>query len=1113
MRLANWSSLLVSLALLCPMAACTDGQSVVGGRLDATLADTPAPDVAPDLPAPDVAPDATDARVGCGANADCVGNAGGAVCDVPSGRCVECVTSDACPAGRYCGAANRCLAGCRDDASCTMTVDGGAAMRRCDPMTRACVDCLTDDQCAPGTRCVSNACVPGCSPTRACPAGQACCAGACADVQTSPANCGACDMACRTANGTPACRAGACAVGACTAPFADCDMNAANGCEADTLSSLEHCGGCGRQCPSRGNAMSRCLAGRCEVTCDPGFSDCDMDPSNGCEADTRASVLHCGGCGMACAPPNAVATCAAGACGIARCNDGFGDCDGMVANGCEVDLRVTVDRCGMCGNACPARANATPTCAAGRCGFTCAGGFLDCDGNEANGCEVDPRTSAAHCGGCGRTCAPAQATGVCTAGACGVGMCEAGFADCNTNPADGCEVSTATDARNCGACGTVCNLPGGTSVCVAGACRLNTCLPGRGDCDMNAGNGCETDIVTTVAHCGACGRACDLPNATPGCAASACTVASCNAGFADCDANPANGCEVDTRVSAAHCGRCGNACFACAAGACVAGSTAARDGSVTAGVDLRYQYSPVAAGMGVIQANWDATTGATQYQVRVGTTPGGAETAADRMVTGTSVMITGLTLRGAWEGVTYYVRVVPFNGATAGMAATSNGVQIAEAASWDGVSTVGITRGVSVNWPVAGVNAWYGTHYFETVTVAAGVTVRAQGFGRVGMVGEGVASTDARVTTPQDGWLAVYANTITVNGTVTASGRGYGGGGGGGGGAGSLGLRGRGGVNGAGGNGGNGEGSITGGGGGGSPGGVGGTSGMGPGGNGTMLGGGSGGTGCIGSRGRDGGDGPVAEVGGTGAVASSGSPGLGGAGEFERGGATGVAGCDNWSGGGGGGYGGGGSGGGQWDGPGAEAGGGGGGGCGGGGGGEGADGRPGAGPFAGNGGGAAVAGQPGGYGAAGGNGDTSTDRSLRLGSGGGGGGAGNSQEAGGAGGGAGGGHVTLYAADRLVLGATGRVVANGAGGGGGSRDDGGGSTSASGGTGAGGGVLLEGRAVEVQGTLGTRVSARGGNAATTNGGTIKIFYGTWTGDRPAAGAAGRVFDATAGSFR
>ena len=62
-------------------------------------------------------------------------------------------------------------------------------------------------------------------------------------------------------------------------------------------------------------------------------------------------------------------------------------------------------------------------------------------------------------------------------------------------------------------------------------------------------------------------------------------------------------------------------------------------------------------------------------------------------------------------------------------------------------------------------------------------------------------------------------------------------------------------------------------------------------------------------------------------------------------------------------------------------------------------------------------------------------------------------------------------------------------------------------------MLLEGRAVEVLGTITTRVSARGGNGATSNGGTIKLFYGMWTGERPATGSAGRVFDAGAGSFR
>jgi alpha-tubulin suppressor-like RCC1 family protein len=65
--------------------------------------------------------------------------------------------------------------------------------------------------------------------------------------------------ACMLANATSACRSGACAVNMCTAPFADCDMMAANGCETNTATSAMHCGACGRAC-----AMGQlCVSGRC----------------------------------------------------------------------------------------------------------------------------------------------------------------------------------------------------------------------------------------------------------------------------------------------------------------------------------------------------------------------------------------------------------------------------------------------------------------------------------------------------------------------------------------------------------------------------------------------------------------------------------------------------------------------------------------------------------------------------------------------------------------------------------------------------------------------------------------------------------------------------------
>ena len=63
--------------------------------------------------------------------------------------------------------------------------------------------------------------------------------------------------------------------------------------------------------------------------------------------------------------------------------------------------------------------------------------------NDETCCEaacVDVRESTAHCGGCGRTCAPpANGTAFCTEGTCDF-RCIDPFRDCNDDPGDGCEV-------------------------------------------------------------------------------------------------------------------------------------------------------------------------------------------------------------------------------------------------------------------------------------------------------------------------------------------------------------------------------------------------------------------------------------------------------------------------------------------------------------------------------------------------------------------------------------------------------------------------------------------------------------------------------------------------
>ncbi|MBK6533602.1 MAG: hypothetical protein IPF99_29660 [Deltaproteobacteria bacterium] len=630
----------LALALLAT-AACSTGSSVVGGPSDGALPDvavsdrpeldadattldagldvpvdvTPV-DVTPDVTtdAPDVVP--VDVPFRCATNADCAGNAGGAVCDTATGACVQCVPSaDTCPVGQYCVAAsNTCAPGCRSDEACASATDAGTSSRRCDTATRACVDCVTDEHCPPGNLCVGNLCVTGCSPTRACPSAQTCCSGACVDTQSNTAACGACDRRCTVPNAASACLNGSCAVGTCTAPFADCNATAGDGCEANTQSDLAHCGACNAACPTRANATSTCAAGACGFACNAGFENCDGDASNGCEVDTRSSVSHCGRCGGACSLANAVAACTAGACGIAACTAGFGDCDGNAPNGCETDTRTSVSHCGACGTACAGAPNAVPACATGMCALTCTAGFAECDGSAANGCEVDTRTSATHCGGCGRTCNLANASARCSGSVCAVATCTTGYGDCDGNAANGCEVDTRASTAHCGACGTACSFANASASCAASACVLGACNTGYGNCDGTASNGCEVDTRTTVTHCGACGRTCSLPNATAACAAGGCTVAACNTGYADCDGVASNGCEVDTRTSDSNCGVCARACTggtACAAGACGAMASCAaihtRFPALASGV---YSVDPdgVGTGAAAFDAYCDMTT-------------------------------------------------------------------------------------------------------------------------------------------------------------------------------------------------------------------------------------------------------------------------------------------------------------------------------------------------------------------------------------------------------------------------------------------------------------------------------------------------------------------------
>ena len=205
--------------------------------------------------------------------------------------------------------------------------------------------------------------------------------------------------------------------------------------------------------------------------------------------------------------------------------------------------------CGTCANDCTVLPNVRSSAAMCDAGGTCAihdacqTGYADCDNNPANGCETALGTStncnacSAACSGATPVCSTTGGTASCTNG------CAAGLMNCTGTCAD-----VMTDAQNCGTCGHACaNVPNGQVSCGAGACAL-TCDAGFHNC----GGACASN--TSVMSCGAMCTACATPsNATATCNGATCGF-TCNAGYHLCG----GACVSDSDVAT-----CGASCTPC----------------------------------------------------------------------------------------------------------------------------------------------------------------------------------------------------------------------------------------------------------------------------------------------------------------------------------------------------------------------------------------------------------------------------------------------------------------------------------------------------------------------------------------------------------------------
>ncbi|MFZ5446893.1 MAG: hypothetical protein ACOZQL_43300 [Myxococcota bacterium] len=225
-------------------------------------------------------------------------------CPYPGDRCAEIsgvkvCTRDCSFDGTTCPPSYRCADG--------VDVDGNSFFKQCQPTSGTC-DCTA--QSAGQTR--------PCSETNS--------FGTCMGSQT-----------CQPPTGYGACSAAVPQAEQCNGRDDDCD-----GTTDEDLGMLTcGVGECARSVPQCfDGGVQSCVPGTPTTeTCDGKDNDCNGTIDDG--VDTSTSLQHCGACNTPCTRPHATPQCVGGMCGIASCDTGWVDLDGMPANGCEYQCTIT----------------------------------------------------------------------------------------------------------------------------------------------------------------------------------------------------------------------------------------------------------------------------------------------------------------------------------------------------------------------------------------------------------------------------------------------------------------------------------------------------------------------------------------------------------------------------------------------------------------------------------------------------------------------------------------------------------------------------------------------------------------------------------------------------
>jgi hypothetical protein len=218
-----------------------------------------------------------------------------------------CDDGNACTVGDICSG-GQCKAGTPLACDPGMICINGGCVSSCpigfELCKGVCVNKSTDPancgdcgfKCGNSQVCADGKCV------MSCPVGQADCNGVCTSLSWDPAHCGTCETQCKAApNAAIAyCANKACGV-VCDPGFGDCNFGPVDGCETNLKTSVTDCNACDNECqPKAHAAQPSCSNGACGFICDANWDNCNLDGNDGCEADLLTSKDHCGGCFQPC---------------------------------------------------------------------------------------------------------------------------------------------------------------------------------------------------------------------------------------------------------------------------------------------------------------------------------------------------------------------------------------------------------------------------------------------------------------------------------------------------------------------------------------------------------------------------------------------------------------------------------------------------------------------------------------------------------------------------------------------------------------------------------------------------------------------------------------------